>query len=178
HRERARPPEVFRASALSGQPLTRHQGAPLRLIVPGWYGVANVKWLSQIYVQQDPYVGKYQARWYRTVRGEMIDGEMKYMETAVTHMNLKSFVARVTKNGDSYKALGVILNDGTPLKSIEVKVDDGEWKPATLDPSTKEKYGWKLFNYSWTGGLTPGEHTIVSRATDLKGVQPTEKDLE
>jgi hypothetical protein len=59
-----------------------------------------------------------------------------------------------------------------------VKVDEGEWKPATLDPSTKEKYGWKLFNYSWKG-LTPGEHVIVSRATDTKGyVQPTEKDLE
>ena len=58
-----------------------------------------MKWLSQIHMQEDAYLGKFQARWYRTVRGEMIDGEMKYMETAVTHMNLKSFIARVTKNG-------------------------------------------------------------------------------
>jgi hypothetical protein len=122
-------------------------------------------------------MGKYQARWYRTVRAEMIDGEMKYMETAVTHMNPKSFIARVTRNGDAYKALGVILNDGSPIKSVEVQVDEGGWQPATLDPSTKDKYGWKLFTYTWKG-TAPGDHTIVSRVTDAKGVQPTEKDLE
>ena len=65
--------------------------------MPGWYGVANVKWLSQIHVQEEQYLGKFQARWYRTLRGEMIDGEMKWKETAVTHMQLKSFIARVTK---------------------------------------------------------------------------------
>jgi len=178
NREKATSPEPFLAWALNGDPLTRHQGSPLRLIVPGWYGVSNVKWLSQIHVQEDAYAGKYQARWYRTIRGEMIDGEMKYMETAVTHMNLKSFVARVTKDGDKCKVVGVILNDGTPIKSVEVKVDEGPWQPATMDPSTKEKYGWKLFNYTWTN-VTPGAHTLVSRATDINGrVQPTEQELE
>jgi len=178
NREKAMSPDIFLAYALNQQPLSKHQGAPLRLIVPGWYGVANVKWLSQIHIQEDAYLGKYQARWYRTVRGEMIDGEMKYMENAVTHMNLKSFVARVTKSGSTYKALGVVLNDGTPIRSVEVKLDDGPWQPATLDPATKEKYSWKLFTYSWTG-TAPGEHTIVSRVTDINGkVQPTEKDLE
>ncbi len=177
NREKALSPEVFLAYALNGQPLTKHQGAPLRLIVPGWYGVANVKWLSQIHIQEDAYMGKYQARWYRTVRAEMIDGEMKYMETAVTHMNPKSFVARVTRNGDTFKALGVILNDGSPIKTIEVKLDEGSWQPATLDPSTKDKYGWKLFTYTWKGAA-PGDHTIVSRVTDARGTQPTEKDLE
>ena len=178
NREKAMSPDIFLAYALNQQPLSKHQGAPLRLIVPGWYGVANVKWLSQIHIQEDAYLGKYQARWYRTVRGEMIDGEMKYMENAVTHMNLKSFVARVTKSGSTYKALGVVLNDGTPIRSVEVKLDEGPWQPATLDPATKEKYSWKLFTYSWTG-TAPGEHTIVSRVTDINGkVQPTEKDLE
>ena len=179
NREKALSPDPFIAWALNGQPLTKHQGAPLRLLVPGWYGVCNVKWLSQIHIQEDAYTGKYQSRWYRTIRGEMIDGEMKYMETAVTHMNLKSFIARVTKNGDQYKVLGVILNDGTPIKSVEVKVDDGSWQPATLDPATKDhKYGWKLFDYTWTGA-TPGEHTLVSRVTDVNGkVQPTAQELE
>jgi len=178
NREKALSPEPFLAWALNGQPLTKHQGAPLRLLVPGWYGVCNVKWLSQIHIQEDAYTGKYQSRWYRTIRGEMIDGEMKYMETAVTHMNLKSFIARVTKNGDQYKVLGVILNDGTPIKSVEVKVDEGPWQPATMDPSTKDKYGWKLFTYQWKGA-TPGAHTLVSRATDVAGrVQPTEQELE
>jgi len=178
NREKALSGEPFLAWALNGQPLSTHQGAPLRLLVPGWYGVANVKWLSQIHIQEDAYLGKYQARWYRTVRGEMIDGEMKYMETAVTHMNPKSFVARVTKNGSACKVTGVVLNDGTPIKSVEVKVDDGPWQAATLDPATaKDKYGWKLFTYTWNNA-TAGEHTLVSRVTQTDGkVQPTEQDL-
>jgi hypothetical protein len=101
------------------------------------------------------------------------------METAVTHMNPKSFVARVTKNGAACKVTGVILNDGSAIKSVEVKVDDGPWQPATLDASTaKDKYGWKLFTYTWNNA-TPGDHTLVSRVTQIDGkVQPTEADLE
>ncbi|HEY6214662.1 MAG TPA: molybdopterin-dependent oxidoreductase [Vicinamibacterales bacterium] len=178
NREKAMSGEPFLAWALNGEPLTKHQGAPLRLLVPGWYGVANVKWLSQIHIQEDAYLGKYQARWYRTVRGEMIDGQMKYMETAVTHMNLKSFIARVTKTGNQYKVLTVVLNDGTPIKSVEVKIDDGPWQAATADPSTKDKYGWKFYNLTWTNAA-PGEHTLISRATDVNGkVQPTAQENE
>lgn len=178
NREKAMSNEPFLAWALNGEPLTKHQGSPLRLLVPGWYGVANVKWLTQIHIQEEQFLGKYQARWYRTVRGEMIDGEMKWNETAVTHMQLKSFIARVTTDGKQHKVTGVILNDGTPIKSVEVRIDEGQWQPAKLDPSTNAKYGWKLFTYVWTGA-TPGEHTLVSRVTDATGkVQPTEKDLE
>jgi DMSO/TMAO reductase YedYZ molybdopterin-dependent catalytic subunit len=179
NREKAMSDWPFLAWALNGEPLSKHQGKPLRLLTPGWYGVANVKWLSQIHIQEDAYLGKYQARWYRTVRGEMIDGEMKYMETAVTHMNPKSFVARVTKNGSACKVTGVVLNDGTPIKLVEVKVDEGPWQPATLDPATaKDKYGWKLFTYTWNNP-TPGDHTLVSRVTQADGkVQPTEQELE
>jgi DMSO/TMAO reductase YedYZ molybdopterin-dependent catalytic subunit len=177
-REKAMSNEPFLAWALNGEPLTKHQGSPLRLIVPGWYGVANVKWLSQIHVQEEQYLGKYQARWYRTVRGEIIDGEMKWNETAVTHMQLKSFIARVTRNGTNCNILGVVLNDGTPIKSVEVRIDEGPWQQARLDPATNSKYSWKLFTYTWTGA-TAGEHTLVSRVTDVTGkVQPTEKDLE
>src|SRR5262245_17452150 len=168
NREKALSSEPLLVWALNGEPLTRHQGAPLRLLVPGWYGVANVKWISQIRAQADAYTGKYQTWWYRTIRGETIDGEMKFVETAVTHMNLKSFVARVTKVGDQHKVLGVILNDGTPIKSVEVKVDEGSWQPAKLESVTKDKYGWKLFTYMWSG-TTPGDHTLVSRATDVNG---------
>ncbi|MGH9346970.1 MAG: molybdopterin-dependent oxidoreductase [Vicinamibacterales bacterium] len=177
-RDIALSPEPFLAWALNGEPLTRHQGSPLRLIVPGWYGAPNVKWLSQIHAQEEQYLGKYQARWYRTLRGEMIDGEMKWTETAITRMRLKSFIARVTKDGSRHKVLGVILHDGTLIKSVEVRIDDGPWQPATLDPSTKAKYSWKLFTCTWNGA-TPGEHTLVSRVTDVKGtVQPTAEDLE
>jgi DMSO/TMAO reductase YedYZ molybdopterin-dependent catalytic subunit len=178
NREQALSGQPFLAYALNGEPLTRHQGSPVRLIVPGWYGVANVKWLTQVHIQEEAYLGKYQARWYRTLRGEMIDGEMKWKESAVTHMQLKSFIARVTKDGSRHKVLGVVLNDGTPLKTVEVKVDDGPWQAAALDPATNNKYSWKLFTYAWNGA-TPGEHTLVSRVTDATGrVQPTEQDLE
>src|SRR5439155_6349703 len=133
NREKALSSDPMLVWALNGEPLSRHQGAPLRLLVPGWYGVANVKWISQIRVQEDPYTGKYQTWWYRTIKGEMIDGEMKYVETAVSHMNLKSFIARVSKIDNQHKVLGVVLNDGTPIKAVEVKVDDGPWQPAKLD---------------------------------------------
>jgi len=177
-RDKSLSPELLLAYNMNGEPLTKHQGFPLRLIVPGWYGVTNVKWLSEIYLQEDEYLGKFQARWYRTLRGEMINGEMKWVESAVTHMNLKSFIARVSKQGNDYNVMGVILNDGTPIKSVEVKVDEGNWQPAKMDPATNGKYSWKFFNYTWSGA-TPGEHTLVSRVTDANGkVQPTEKDLE
>jgi DMSO/TMAO reductase YedYZ molybdopterin-dependent catalytic subunit len=176
-REKALSPEPLLAYALNGEPLTKHQGFPLRLIVPGWYGVANVKFLSEIHVQEDQYLGKYQARWYRTLRGEMINGEMKWKEAAISHLQLKSFIARVSRDGSRHNVFGVILHDGTPIRSVEVSVDNGPWQPATLDPSTKEKYSWKWFNYVWNGA-TPGEHTLVSRVTDVTGkVQPTLEEL-
>jgi DMSO/TMAO reductase YedYZ molybdopterin-dependent catalytic subunit len=177
-REKALSPEPFLAWSLNGAPLTRHQGSPLRLIVPGWYGVCNVKWLSEIHGQEEKYVGKYQTRWYRTVRTEMVDGQLKVSETEVTHMQLKSFVARVTSNGSgSYSVLAVVLNDGTPIKSVEIKIDDGMWQMAAADKSTKDKYGWKFYTYTWNGA-TPGDHTVVSRVTDVNGlVQPTAEDL-
>jgi DMSO/TMAO reductase YedYZ molybdopterin-dependent catalytic subunit len=146
--------------------------------MPGWYGAPNVKWLSDIFVQEEPYLGKFQANWYRTLRGEMINGEVKWVEKAISHLNLKSFVARVTKNGADHKVTVIVLNDGTPIKNVEVKVDEGTWAMATADPSTTAKYGWKLYHYTWKGAAA-GEHTLVSRVTDINGmVQPTEKDLE
>jgi DMSO/TMAO reductase YedYZ molybdopterin-dependent catalytic subunit len=178
NREWALSKDAYLVWALNGEPLTRHQGSPLRLLVPGWYGVANVKWLAQIHIQEDAYLGKYQARWYRTLKGEKINGETKWVETAVTHMNVKSYLARVTKNGSQYKVLVVALTDGTPLKSVEVKVDDGPWQAAVADPTTAgSKYSWKLYTYTWNSP-SAGEHTLVSRATDTMGhVQPTAEDL-
>ena len=176
-REKALSGEPILAYQMNGEALTKHQGFPLRLIVPGWYGVANVKWLSEIHAQEDQYLGKYQARWYRTIRNVEVGGETMPVETAVTRMRLKSFVARVTRDGDRHQVLIVVLNDGTPLRSVEVRVDDGDWKKATPDPATRAKYSWKLYRYAWTGA-TPGEHTLVSRATDVNGVvQPVAEDL-
>jgi DMSO/TMAO reductase YedYZ molybdopterin-dependent catalytic subunit len=181
-RDQALSDEPLLAYALNDEPLSTHQGRPLRLLVPGWYGAPNVKWLSEIHVQQDQYLGNYQARWYRTLKAEMINGEMKWTETAITKMRLKSFIARVTREGTDrsrHNVFGVVLHDGTPIRSVEVRVDDGPWEPATLDPATvSERYGWKFFNYTWNDA-TPGEHTVTSRATDVNGyVQPTTEELD
>ena len=98
------------------------------------------------------------------------------METEVTHMQLKSVIARVRKSGNAHQVLGFVLNDGTLLKSVEVQIDNGPWQKATLDPANSQ-YSWKLFTYRWEGAL-PGDHTLVSRATDVNGVvQPTAAEL-
>jgi DMSO/TMAO reductase YedYZ molybdopterin-dependent catalytic subunit len=177
-REKALSSEPLLVYALNGETLTRSQGFPLRLLVPGWYGMAQVKWLSEIHVQEDQYLGKHQARQYRTLRGVMVNGEMKWKETAITRMRLKSFIARVTHDGNRHKIFGVVLHDGTPLQSVEVKIDDGTWQPAALDPRTNSKYSWKFFTLDWDDA-TAGEHTVVSRVTDSAGnVQPTQAEQE
>ena len=76
-RDKALSSEPLLAYTLNGEPLTQHQGYPLRLLVPGWHGVANVKYLAEIHVQEDQYLGKYQTRWYRTLKGEKVNDEMK-----------------------------------------------------------------------------------------------------
>jgi DMSO/TMAO reductase YedYZ molybdopterin-dependent catalytic subunit len=180
--ENATKPEPLLAWALNGEPLTVPQGAPLRLMMPGWYGVASVKWLSEIHLQEERYVGNYQTRWYRSVvgvggTGEDADLATQWMENEVTKIHLKSVIARVRKMGTTHQVLGFVLNDGTALKSVEVKVDEGPWQKATLD-SANTKFSWKLFTLKWEGA-TPGPHTIVSRVTDADGnVQPTAEELK
>lgn len=180
--EHALKPEPMLAWSLNGEPLKRDQGAPLRLIMPGWYGVCNVKWLSEIHLQEDRYLGNFQTRWYRTLRGvggtgEDGDPNTQWVETEVTRMNLKSAIARVRKNAAGYQVFGFALNDGTPLKSVEVSVDGGPWQPATFDKANTQ-FSWKLFTFDWKDAK-PGDHTLVSRATDVNGaVQPTAADLK
>jgi DMSO/TMAO reductase YedYZ molybdopterin-dependent catalytic subunit len=179
--ENAMKPEPLIAYALNGEPLTLNQGFPVRLIMPGWYGVANVKWLGEVHLQEDRYLGNYQARWYRTLRGvggtgQDNDPDTQWVETEVTRMQLKSVIARVRKTGGAYQVLGFVLNDGTPVKSVEVQIDNGPWQKATLD-SANSQFSWKLFTLRWEGAL-PGEHTLVSRVTDMSGaVQPTTSEL-
>jgi DMSO/TMAO reductase YedYZ molybdopterin-dependent catalytic subunit len=180
--ENATKPELLVAYALNGEALTVEQGFPVRLIVPGWYGVANVKWLAEVHLQEDRYLGNYQARWYRSLRGEggtgeETDPETQWVETEVTRMRLKSVIARVRKTDLSHQVFGFVLNDGAPLRSVEISIDGSPWREATIDP-THTKYSWKLFTYKWEGA-SPGEHTLVSRVTDASGaVQPAASDLK
>jgi DMSO/TMAO reductase YedYZ molybdopterin-dependent catalytic subunit len=169
--EDAMRPEVMLAWEMNGEPLPHSHGAPVRLVVPGWYGVANVKWLDHIHVQDTRFAGRFMSRDYVTFKEEKIGDESIWIETWVSRIRLKSAVARVTRNGSTFKAVGFALTDGTPLKVIEVSVDGAPWKTATLWKENTA-YSWKLFTYEWSG-LQPGDHTIVSRAIDARGeIQP------
>src|SRR5262249_55754026 len=142
--------------------------------MPGWYGVANVKWLAEVHLQEDRYLGNYQARWYRSVvgvggTGADNDPQTQGVGTEVTRMRFKSVIARVSKTGGAHQVLGFVLNDGTPLKSVEIQIDNGPWQKAAL-ASGNMRYTWKLFTYRWEGAA-PGEHTLVSRATDVEGTE-------
>lgn len=170
-------PDVLLAWEMNGGALPTNHGAPVRLILPGWYGVANVKWLNHIHLQDARFMNRFMARDYVTMREDKVGDQTIWDETSVSRIRLKSMIARLTRNGDRYIATGFVLNDGTPLRSVEVRVDDGPWQRATMD-RTNTKYSWKLFTLSWKG-LEPGDHTIVSRATDVNGtMQPEQSELE
>jgi DMSO/TMAO reductase YedYZ molybdopterin-dependent catalytic subunit len=169
-------PDVMLAYEMNGEPLPHYHGAPLRLIMPGWYGVANVKWLEQIHVQDRRFMGRFQARDYVTLARRDIGGVQRWEERSVTKIRLKSSIVRVTRGAAGHTITGFVLNDGTPLRSVEIKIDDGAWRPAVIDPQSTQ-YSWKLFSYAWTDA-TRGEHTIVSRVTDVNGqVQATETEM-
>lgn len=176
HIDDALQPDLMLAWEMNGEPLPHYHGAPVRLIVPGWYGVANVKWLSQIHVQDRRFMGRFMGRDYVTLSRRDIGGEMRWEERSVTKIQLKSSIIRVTRNGDAHRIMGFVLNDGTPLRAVEVSIDGGPWQAATIDPQSS-KYSWKLFTYDWTGA-TPGEHTVVSRVIDENGqIQATPEEM-
>ena len=165
-------PQVMVAWEMNGEPLPIYHGAPVRLLVPGWYGVGNVKWLNQIHLQDRRYMGRFMARDYVTLSRREIGGVERWEERSVTRMNLKSSIIRVTRRGNAHTITGFVLNDGTPLRNVEVRIDDGPWQAASIDPQSTQ-FSWKIFRYDWEGASL-GEHTIVSRVTDVNGqVQAT-----
>jgi DMSO/TMAO reductase YedYZ molybdopterin-dependent catalytic subunit len=74
-------PEVLLVYEMNGQPLPQGHGAPIRLLVPGWYGVANVKWLDHIHVQDTRFMNRFMARDYVTLKSETISDEVIWFET-------------------------------------------------------------------------------------------------
>lgn len=176
HIDDAMNPDIMLAYEMNGEPLPLYHGAPLRLLMPGWYGVANVKWLNQIHIQDRRYMGRFMGRDYVTLAKRNVGGVERWEERSVTKIRLKSTIIRVTRSGRDHNILGFVLNDGTPLRSVEVKIDNGPWQKAELDPDNS-KYSWKLFNYTWRNA-SRGEHTIVSRVTDVTGqVQATQDEM-
>jgi DMSO/TMAO reductase YedYZ molybdopterin-dependent catalytic subunit len=166
---------------MNGAPLPREHGFPLRLIAPGWYGVANVKWLTRIEVVDQRYAGRFMARDYVTIREATRDGRTVWTFSTVRHDRLKSAPAKVTRRRGRYAILGAAW--GAPIAEVEVRIDDGPWMTAELqDPPSRTRsrarseFAWRFWTLDW-GRPAPGEHRITSRAFDVDGnLQPPPDD--
>jgi DMSO/TMAO reductase YedYZ molybdopterin-dependent catalytic subunit len=165
--------------AMNGAPLPPEHGFPVRLIAPGWYGVANVKWLRRIEVVDHRHAGRFMARDYVTIREEQRDGETLWTFTTVSHDRLKSAPAKVTRQDDRYTIRGAAW--GAPIAAVEVQIDDGPWMATRLDDPSPHRnrtrgYAWRFWTFDW-GTPVPGEHEITSRAFDVDGhIQPAPDD--
>ncbi len=164
------------ADSMNGEPLPPEHGGPLRLIVPGFYGVAQVKWLHRIEVWNGRFAGWYQAKDYVTVRGVETPSGVAHRASAIGRMRLKSLVTRVERtSGGDLEVHGLAWNDGAaPIRAVEVRVDDGPFRPAELHPAA-HRYGFRRFRAPWRNAAA-GDHTLVSRAIDDAGAQPTEEE--
>jgi DMSO/TMAO reductase YedYZ molybdopterin-dependent catalytic subunit len=175
--EEAMRSEALLADTLNGRPLPRRHGFPLRLVVPGCYGVVNVKWLTRIELSP--------ARTHRAGRGEsptapwpverQAGGHAVCAEPWVLRQRVKSLIVRVTRGRDGRITVrGIAWSDGTPLAEVEVRLDDGAWEPAVLERPV-DRFAWTSFTLR--ADLGPGEHRLVSRARDRAGrSQPTHLD--
>jgi len=162
------------AYEMNGADLPSLHGYPLRLIAPGWYGVANVKWLTRIEVIDRRYQGHFMARDYVTIREEERGDETVWTFSSVTRDRIKSVPAKVTRQDDRYRIMGAAW--GAPIAGVEVRIDDGPWRPATLTEGEGDTYAWVFWTIDWETP-TAGEHTVTSRATDVDGaVQPAPDD--
>ncbi len=181
-------PTLLLCYEMNGEPLPAKHGAPVRLIAPGWYGIANVKWLTRIEVRDTRLQNRFMARDYVTLRAEQRDSETVWAETWVGRSLLKSAPAHVTTTtptgmgtgagtGPHYRIIGAAW--GAPIARVEVRLDGGPWLPATIDrsdPADEGEFTWRLWSYDW-GSPTPGEHAVTSRAIATDGrVQPAPDD--
>jgi len=173
-------PDSLLAFAMNGAPLPPEHGFPLRLILPGWYGVANVKWLTRIEIIDRRYEGRHMARNYQSLRAVKSPEETLWLDTSISRNNLKSVVARATRRraGErfEYKITGAAWGGPARINSIEVQVDGGSWRPATIGQRSGDS-AWLLWSFDWKDAA-PGVHTLVSRATNALGeIQPTREEL-
>ena len=169
--------DVLLCWEVNGEPLSAKNGAPVRVVVPGWFGIAWIKWLTRIEVHDRRFMSKYMGREYVTIRGEEVAGEMLWRETQVGPIATKSIVARVTKRADgALRITGAAWTDGTPLERVELQIDDGAWLEVELDHKNRVKHAWTFWSHIWKSP-PGGEHKLVSRATDVDGrVQPALTD--
>jgi DMSO/TMAO reductase YedYZ molybdopterin-dependent catalytic subunit len=166
--------DVLLCYEMNGAPLPAAHGFPLRLIAPGWYGIANVKWLERIEVRDTRYMGRFMARDYVTLREEQQNGRTVRAETSVGRSLLKSMPVRVSRKDNQYQVIGMAW--GRPIARVEVRIDDGPWVDASIDRSEEAQHAWKPWTLAWKDPA-PGQHSITSRATDTAAnVQPSMND--
>jgi DMSO/TMAO reductase YedYZ molybdopterin-dependent catalytic subunit len=159
---------------MNGESLPSRHGYPLRLIAPGWYGIANVKWLQRVEVRSRRLMNRFMARDYVTLRKQEVEGEETWSESSVGRSLLKSAPARVVRSDDAYRIEGAAW--GRPIGRVEVQIDDGPWQAAVLDTDNVRRFSWRFWSLDWLDA-EPGEHTITSRAIDTEGnIQPTKND--
>lgn len=159
---------------MNGKPLPSSHGFPVRLIAPGWYGIANVKWLKRIEVRDTRLENRFMARDYVTIREESRNGQPEWVETSVGRMLIKSAPAKVTRQNGQYRIVGAAW--GAPIARVDVQIDGGSWLPATIDRTDDSPFAWKIWSLDWPRPL-PGEHSVTSRAVDTAGnIQPAMSD--
>ena len=175
-RDMALSDDVLLVWAMNGQPLLPQHGFPLRLIVPGWYGMASVKWLTRIEALAKPYDGFQQAVGYH-YRSEP-DGP----RTPITHMRVKSllvppgipdwYTRRRLMDASQIMLTGRAWSGGgVSIARVDVGID-GAWTQAELEPPLG-KFAWRGWRCLWNA--EPGAHELVCRATDANGeTQPLE----
>jgi DMSO/TMAO reductase YedYZ molybdopterin-dependent catalytic subunit len=168
-------PEVLVAYEMNGRALEPQHGHPLRLIVPGWYGMASVKWLTAIEVVEAPFEGFQQAVAYRYQADAEDPGD------PVTRMRVRALMVPPGIpdffSRHRYVSPGVVRLRGRawsgsgPVERVEVAVD-GEWAQATLEPRVGD-FAWRGWSFDWEAAA--GEHELACRATDATGeTQPLE----
>jgi DMSO/TMAO reductase YedYZ molybdopterin-dependent catalytic subunit len=177
--ERALPLEdaadAILAYELNGSPLPPQHGFPLRLVVPGWYGMTNVKWLAEIRVSGEPFAGYQQARSYRLRRTEDEEGEpLRRMapRALMVPPGLAEFPPGVRRVESGTCVLeGRAWSGLAPVALVEVSTDGGStWAEAELERGPS-RWAWCAWRYRWDA--QPGEHELCCRARDDEGhVQP------
>ncbi len=172
-------PNNLLAFAIGGKPLPAEHGFPLRLIMPGWYGVAHVKWLARIEVIDRRYEGRHMARNYQSLRAAQSPEGQIWLDTSISRNNLKSVIARVVRRhagGLAYRITGAAWGGPAAIQGVEVRVDSGPWRPATIDRQGTD-FAWVLWSLDWNDA-SQGLHTLVSRAVNARGdIQPTREEL-
>lgn len=174
--EKALHRDTLVALRMNGEPLTPAHGHPARLLVPGWYGVASVKWLSRIEAPRVPFRGYFQTNKYTIQRRQ--GGETKTVP--IQGMAVKSEVVRpvggATLGLGRQRIFGVAWAGEEAVARVELSVDDGAtWSNAEL-LGPFAPYSWTLWEFLWQVRQS-GTYRLLSRAVSTSGrTQPAEHD--